>query len=258
MRLGLIIMAALHSLQAVALSEVRQIETNGIQYDVIITKPKNIRIIYKDDQGTPLKTFRNAFDYLKKQNLEVKALMNGGIFEPGEIPSGLLIQNQKELCPLNLKNGSGNFFMKPNGVFLIANDKAFVLPSKLYAKASCIPTYAVQSGPLLLDKEKNSPFDLSPIEFEKSPQRRRHPEKRQGPAGHHLRPNHPTPEHARLRRLLPPPGLHRRPLPRWHYQSTSNRITINGCRKKNRLLCWSGRFEINFIIYNSIRSLNLL
>jgi uncharacterized protein YigE (DUF2233 family) len=157
MRLGLIIMAALHSLQAVALSEVRQIETNGIQYDVIITKPKNIRIIYKDDQGTPLKTFRNAFDYLKKQNLEVKALMNGGIFEPGEIPSGLLIQNQKELCPLNLKNGSGNFFMKPNGVFLIANDKAFVLPSKLYAKASCIPTYAVQSGPLLLDKEKIHP-----------------------------------------------------------------------------------------------------
>jgi len=83
--------------------------------------------------------------------------MNGGIFEPGCIPSGLLIQDGGELTPVNRKDGDGNFFLKPNGIFLIGSKGAAVIQTDEYLLPGVEVRQAVQSGPLLLRRGKIHP-----------------------------------------------------------------------------------------------------
>jgi uncharacterized protein YigE (DUF2233 family) len=83
--------------------------------------------------------------------------MNGGIFEPTGVPSGLLIQDGKQMRPLNRDDGDGNFFLKPNGVFLTTGDSAAVIDSADFPPEGAKIRYAVQSGPLLLHRGKPHP-----------------------------------------------------------------------------------------------------
>ena len=76
--------------------------------------------------------------------------MNAGIFEPGGVPSGLHIENGVELQPINLRDGKGNFYMKPNGVFAVANAKGIVMESADFSRSGIKATLGLQSGPLLL------------------------------------------------------------------------------------------------------------
>ncbi|TGQ96857.1 hypothetical protein EN847_33175, partial [Mesorhizobium sp. M1C.F.Ca.ET.204.01.1.1] len=56
-----------------------------------------------------------------------------------------------ERAPLNLADAKGNFFLKPNGVFLIGRDgKAAVMESSAYAGAKPDSVFATQSGPMLV------------------------------------------------------------------------------------------------------------
>lgn len=89
---------------------------------------------------------------LPEKKIELELLMNGGIFEPGGIPSGLLIQQGKELQPVNRNAGEGNFFLQPNGIFLIGSQGAAVMATSEYPPKDPTIHYAVQSGPLLLRK----------------------------------------------------------------------------------------------------------
>lgn len=132
-------------------------EINGVDYHVAIASPENIQILWKDQNGKKLETFSRASAFLKKQGREPLVLMNGGIFERRKIPSGILIQNGKELCPLNLKKGKGNFFLKPNGVFYLLENGSGIVESSRFdgvRKEEKSIVGAVQSGPLLLDQGK--------------------------------------------------------------------------------------------------------
>jgi uncharacterized protein YigE (DUF2233 family) len=61
------------------------------------------------------------------------------------------------LTPLNLKSGDGNFYLKPNGVFLIDDSGASIVESSVYPTIGARPRLAVQSGPLLLADGKMNP-----------------------------------------------------------------------------------------------------
>jgi hypothetical protein len=76
---------------------------------------------------------------------------NAGIFEPGFVPSGLLVSDGKELRALNQQDGEGNFYLKPNGVFGLNERGAVVLETAEFAAARPAGLrFATQSGPLLL------------------------------------------------------------------------------------------------------------
>ncbi|MGK0388708.1 MAG: hypothetical protein ACI94Y_001440, partial [Maribacter sp.] len=78
---------------------------------------------------------------------------NGGIFEGDLSPTGLLVTNGKKIHDINLKKGTGNFYLQPNGVFYISsNNKSKVLESKDFNKRKANVKHAIQSGPLLLLK----------------------------------------------------------------------------------------------------------
>lgn len=80
---------------------------------------------------------------------------NGGIFETPAAATGLLISGGKELHQINLDNGAGNFFLKPNGVLLHTDDGRWrIVESGEFAalRSKHTVTDATQSGPLILRK----------------------------------------------------------------------------------------------------------
>ena len=101
--------------------------------------------------------FPAAKSFLEGKGEKPLMLMNGGIFEPSGIPSGLLVQGGKELHPVNRRDGVGNFFLKPNGIFLIGEKGARVMETSKYPPQGEKLLYAVQSGPMLLENGKVHP-----------------------------------------------------------------------------------------------------
>jgi uncharacterized protein YigE (DUF2233 family) len=76
--------------------------------------------------------------------------MNAGMYQPDFSPVGLLVIGGREVSPLNLADGAGNFFLKPNGVFLLGPSGVRIVPSERYPQLTERVTLATQSGPLLL------------------------------------------------------------------------------------------------------------
>ncbi len=76
--------------------------------------------------------------------------MNGGMFKPDNSPQGLFIQKRKTLSPLDTSSGSGNFYLKPNGVFYITTGNVPVICTTADFKDDGKIKYATQSGPMLL------------------------------------------------------------------------------------------------------------
>lgn len=119
----------------------------------------HIQLYWKAPDGTCTGTF----DRLRKQSEAAgKSLVfatNAGIFEPGFVPTGLHVENGHEWVPLNRHNGSGNFYIKPNGVFLV-DDRARIVETSEYPGTTPSTRLATQSGPLLiLNGQINPIFD---------------------------------------------------------------------------------------------------
>ena len=130
---------------------------DGVTYHVLRAPAGSVRIISTDEAGNQLRTFPAVARYLANKGIAVETLMNGGIFEPGGVPSGLLVQDGKEVRPVNRNEGTGNFFLKPNGIFLIGSKGAAVIRTEEYPLKDVGIQYAVQSGPLLLREGKTHP-----------------------------------------------------------------------------------------------------
>jgi uncharacterized protein YigE (DUF2233 family) len=128
-----------------------------VTYHVLTAPVASIKIIWKDDAGKQLRTIPEVTQFYQSKNITIDTLMNGGIFEPGGIPSGLLIQEGKELHPVNRNPGEGNFFLQPNGIFLIHDKGAAVIRTDEYPLRDKKIQHAVQSGPLLLRQGKIHP-----------------------------------------------------------------------------------------------------
>ena len=94
----------------------------GKEFRVHRAKPEEVRLVWQGANGKPLSSFQAAYRKLAKEGKTVAMLTNGGIYEPGRIPSGLYVERGKTLKALNLKSAEGNFFLKPNAVFYILTD----------------------------------------------------------------------------------------------------------------------------------------
>ncbi|KXX66679.1 phosphodiester glycosidase family protein [Flammeovirga sp. SJP92] len=116
-------------------------------------KVETIKMFWKNEQGKALKSLANIEKSYPNQ--EVLFSMNAGIFNPALAPEGLYIENGKTYRPLNQKKGKGNFYMEPNGIFLVDKmQKTAIIKSTHWEteERQSNVSYAVQSGPLLLYK----------------------------------------------------------------------------------------------------------
>lgn len=137
-------------LQAV---EPKQSVIDGVTYHLVTCKASAVQIVWKNQQQQQMRTFSEVAKDFAARQVKLDLLMNGGIFEPGGIPSGLLIQQGKEWCPVNRNKGEGNFFLQPNGIFLIGSKGAAVIATEEYPLKGQKIDFAVQSGPLLLHND---------------------------------------------------------------------------------------------------------
>lgn len=152
-----LILAACICLAATGLAAPEKRVIDGVTYRLLKAKPDAVNILWANDAGEALRTFPAALQFLKVADPQALTMMNGGIFEPDGIPSGLLIQNGKEFHPINRKAGEGNFYLQPNGVFLISQRGASIIATSEYPPKDTTILCAVQSGPLLLRHGKTHP-----------------------------------------------------------------------------------------------------
>ncbi len=122
------------------------------RYDVVKVPLDHatIRMLWKDSAGHPIGSLDAAAAIVGTS----LAITNAGIFEPGQVPTGLLVAEGRELHALSLSDGEGNFFLKPNGVFYVGREGAGILESAEFAKAKIPIESATQSGPMLLRNGK--------------------------------------------------------------------------------------------------------
>lgn len=104
---------------------------------------------WKDDQGGILGNFEKLKSHVESRDQELIFAMNGGIFDPGGIPKGLHVQGGEKIQEIDLRGGEGNFYLQPNGVFLLSDQGFQVVETSKYQENDSIE-FALQSGPLLL------------------------------------------------------------------------------------------------------------
>jgi len=109
-----------------------------------------LALFLRDDAGVEFKRFDRLEAWLAAHNRQLLFAVNAGMYHADFSPVGLLVQDGREVSPLNLSAGTGNFFLKPNGVFLVSGTQPRVVESSEYPALSSGVRLATQSGPLLL------------------------------------------------------------------------------------------------------------
>ena len=90
---------------------------------------------------------------------------NAGIYDKQLQPLGLYVEGGNQLRRLNTrKNAYGNFYLQPNGVFVLSERQAYIVETSDYEAElglwNGVTRYATQSGPLMIvDGKINPRFD---------------------------------------------------------------------------------------------------
>lgn len=133
-----------------------QVEYEGALYQVHrvpASRLHHLDLRWLGADGRPLGGLPGLQRQLEAEGKKILFATNAGIYERGPKPCGLTICASKELVPLNLAAGEGNFYLKPNGVFYV-DDQAGpgVVEASEFPALKLRPRIATQSGPLLLRK----------------------------------------------------------------------------------------------------------
>lgn len=116
---------------------------------VNITQEK-LRLFLRDESDRPYKRMDVLAKALGAKHETLVFAMNAGMYHADFSPVGLFIADRRQLAPLNLDKGVGNFFLKPNGVFAITDKGAVVVESSAFPNIKGQVQLATQSGPLLV------------------------------------------------------------------------------------------------------------
>jgi len=123
----------------------------GVRYTVcrVDLRADRLRLFLRDDAGQPFKDFDTLDAWINMRGETLRFAMNAGMYHADLSPVGLFHAEGQQSFALNLADGYGNFFLKPNGVFLVTAAGARVLDSTEYPSLPESPILATQSGPLL-------------------------------------------------------------------------------------------------------------
>lgn len=120
-------------------------------------RKERLQLFLRDDAGQSIKRFDRLAAILQARGQKLIFAMNAGMYHADFSPVGLFISEGKQLAPLNTANDDGNFFLKPNGVFLITEHGARVVETSEYPQLRERVILATQSGPMLVHRGKLHP-----------------------------------------------------------------------------------------------------
>jgi uncharacterized protein YigE (DUF2233 family) len=109
-----------------------------------------LRLFLTDPSGRPFNTFRKVAEAVSARNEQLVFAMNAGMYREDYSPLGLMVIDGHQVHRLNVASGFGNFYLKPNGVFIVSDSGAHIVESTEYGSLQPAPMLATQSGPLLL------------------------------------------------------------------------------------------------------------
>ncbi|MHB8885429.1 MAG: phosphodiester glycosidase family protein [Methylovirgula sp.] len=113
-------------------------------------RPAELRLFLAGEDGKPYGSFAALTNALKQRGETLLFGMNAGMFQTNLRPVGLYVEAHHVIRRINERGGSGNFHLKPNGVFFFGNHSAGVMETSAFAKSGLKPEYATQSGPMLV------------------------------------------------------------------------------------------------------------
>lgn len=113
-------------------------------------KSAQIKTLWKNPAGVAYGSLEQA--YRQTGGGDLLALTNAGIYSESHTPEGLHVEGGATLSPLNLSGGEGNFYLKPNGAFYVADDGAGIIEAEKFNSPGGPRGVreATQSGPLLV------------------------------------------------------------------------------------------------------------
>jgi len=123
---------------------VREVQFGGATYRVISvdTHVAQIKMLSHLSTNGEIHNFKSL-----NAKIPVVFAVNGGMFHRNKSPVGLYVEAGKIVTPIDLSNGTGNFYLKPNGVFALQGGTPVVTTSERFQGAS---EFATQSGPMLV------------------------------------------------------------------------------------------------------------
>jgi uncharacterized protein YigE (DUF2233 family) len=132
----------------------------GSRFTVCDNQGGRLQLFAAARNEAPLRSFADVARHVDSSN--VAFAMNGGMFDQNGRPIGLAIVGPGHLVhAINLRDGPGNFHMKPNGVFEVdTTGKASIFesaPMSSEVVRDVRVTLATQSGPLLVEHDKMHP-----------------------------------------------------------------------------------------------------
>lgn len=124
----------------------------------------NVRMFWREADGSVFGNFGRLAVSLLARNERLLCATNAGIYGTDLRPIGLYVEAGRVLHRLNTrKEAYGNFYLQPNGVFLLTDHEATILSTDEIAveweTRLLSIRYATQSGPILLrNGQINSAF----------------------------------------------------------------------------------------------------
>ncbi|WP_395066549.1 phosphodiester glycosidase family protein [Flavobacterium sp.] len=136
-----------------------KLNSDYIEYTVN-PKKASVCMYFKNEKEINYGSLNNLKLELKKNNKELLFAMNGGMYKKDKSPQGLFIENKIYKSSIDTASGTGNFYLKPNGIFFLTiDDKAKICKTQDFIYTNNVK-YATQSGPMLvIDGEINTIFN---------------------------------------------------------------------------------------------------
>jgi uncharacterized protein YigE (DUF2233 family) len=110
----------------------------------------DLRLLWKKPDGEIYSSLQNIPHSNKSNNDTLVFAMNGGMYRPDRSPVGLYIENGRMLQGADTASGSGNFYLKPNGIFFVSGNTAGILETGRFLQQHPRVDTATQSGPMLV------------------------------------------------------------------------------------------------------------
>lgn len=140
-----------------AFSLVKNNDENRFVTYIVNPKKQDLKFYLKNEKQENFRSILNLKNWVESKNKKLIFAMNGGMYQKDGSPQGLYIENYKTLTELDTKNASGNFYLKPNGVFSISDQNNPEICTTESFKHSKNIKFATQSGPMLVIDGKIHP-----------------------------------------------------------------------------------------------------
>lgn len=139
--------------------EFTSVEFAGKSFTVarVNVRDERLRLFHRDETGQPFGHFNRLASWLAARGQRLTFAMNAGMYHGDLSAVGLFVSDGRQAVRLNTASGRGNFFLKPNGVFVVTEVGARVIESSQYPKLGQRVMLATQSGPLLVQDGKLHP-----------------------------------------------------------------------------------------------------